>query len=48
MSPEMQRSFYLDWCDERSICPDCRESLADCWCPEPDTDDTEPDTLESP
>jgi hypothetical protein len=41
-------SLFRDWCDERDLCPDCRESLARCDCPEPDDTDTEPDTMETP
>lgn len=40
----MQAALHRDWCDERSICPTCRESLRDCECPDTDT---EPDTMET-
>lgn len=42
MSPEAQNAAFLDWCDERSLCPRSRESLATCGCP--DCDDTEETT----
>jgi hypothetical protein len=44
--PRLERADFLDWCDEHNQCPDCRESLARCECPDDDTD-TDPDTMET-